>query len=98
MVGPGEVGGSTRADRRRMSDQATGEAAVGRRRGREGEGGRRRARRDAGFQQPPWRKLVNRYRPVEVLRPGQLEGIHDASMTILDTSRLEILSTPALDL
>ncbi|MGH6933660.1 MAG: trimethylamine methyltransferase family protein [Dongiaceae bacterium] len=60
---------------------------------------RRRARREtAAFQQPPWRNLINPYRPIEVLNDEQLERIHDASMRILEVHGLEFLNDQALDL
>jgi trimethylamine--corrinoid protein Co-methyltransferase len=59
---------------------------------------RRRARRELGaFRQPPWRALVNPYRPVDVLHDAQLDRIHDASMRILELHGLEFLSDRALD-
>ncbi|HLB79911.1 MAG TPA: trimethylamine methyltransferase family protein, partial [Dongiaceae bacterium] len=74
-----------------IGDAATGRAG--------GEGARRRARRVAGsLPQPPWRNLVNPYRPVEVLTPDQVEAIHDASMRLLETVGLEFLSDAALDI
>ena len=64
-----------------------------------GEGARRRPRRIAGsLPQPPWRNLVNPYRPVEVLTADRLEAIHDASMRLLETVGLEFLSDAALDI
>jgi len=61
-----------------------------------GESPRRRPRRVAGsLSQPPWRRLVNPYRPVEVLRPEQLEAIHDAAMRILESTGLEFMSDEA---
>ncbi len=59
---------------------------------------RRRARREGGFRQPPWRNLTNPYRPIEVLDEDRLERIHDASMRILETIGLEILGDEALDI
>ncbi|MEX2008667.1 MAG: trimethylamine methyltransferase family protein, partial [Dongiaceae bacterium] len=64
-----------------------------------GEGARRWPRRATGSPpQPPWRNLVNPYRPVEVLTPDRLEAIHDASMRLLETVGLEFLSDAALDI
>src|SRR5258708_36247129 len=69
----------------------------GGRRGRDGESSRRRPRRVAGaLSQPPWRRLVNPWRPIEVLRPEQIEAIHDASMRILETIGLEFMSDEAI--
>src|SRR5262249_44984327 len=53
-----------------MSEQPVPAAGA---RAARGESPRRRPRRVAGsLSQPPWRRLVNPYRPVEVLRPEQL--------------------------
>ena len=78
-----------------MSDEQPGTG--GGRRARGGEAGRRRERRVVGsLQQPPWRRLVNPYRPIEVLRPEQIEAIHDASMRILENTGLEFMSDEAI--
>ena len=56
-----------------------------------------RGRRTAsGIKQLPWLRLVNPYRPVEVLDEEALQRIHDASMQILEELGLEILSEEAL--
>jgi trimethylamine--corrinoid protein Co-methyltransferase len=72
------------------------ETEAGARRGREAGG--RRARREAGLRQLPWRPLVNPYAPIEVLRPEQLDAIHDAAMRILETIGLEFLGDEALSI
>jgi trimethylamine--corrinoid protein Co-methyltransferase len=56
------------------------------------------ARRTAGLRQLPWRLLENPYAPIEVLRPEQVEAIHDASMTILEEIGLEVLGDEALSI
>jgi trimethylamine---corrinoid protein Co-methyltransferase len=48
--------------------------------------------------QLPWRQVTNPLAPIEVLEPGQLERIHDASMRILENFGLEILNAEALDI
>lgn len=48
--------------------------------------------------QPPWRRIANPFAPIEVLRPEQIEAIHDASMRILESFGLEILNAEALDI
>src|SRR5262245_298682 len=48
--------------------------------------------------QPDWRRIANPYAPVEVLKPEQVERIHDASMRILEDFGLEILNAEALDI
>ena len=62
-------------------------------------GAKRRGRRAAGgFKQLPWRKLRNRYGPIEVVDAEGLERIHDISMRVLETEGLEFLSPRALAL
>jgi trimethylamine--corrinoid protein Co-methyltransferase len=63
------------------------------------EGARRRGRREAvGLAQPPWRRLVNPFRPVEILEPEQVETIHRASLRILEEIGFEVMGDRALDL
>jgi trimethylamine--corrinoid protein Co-methyltransferase len=60
---------------------------------------RRRPRRVAtGIPQLPWRRLVNPYRPVEILSADHVETIHVASLRILDEIGMEVLGDRALDL
>ena len=65
---------------------------------------RRRASRPTGgrtvgaIAQLPWRSIENGYRPLEVLRPEQIEKIHDASMTLLETMGMDFLSDEALEI
>jgi trimethylamine---corrinoid protein Co-methyltransferase len=56
----------------------------------------RRAQRQPGIHQPPWRRLVRPYRPVEVLDEDQVEAIHDASMRILEDHGIEFQSREAV--
>jgi trimethylamine--corrinoid protein Co-methyltransferase len=60
---------------------------------------RRRPRRipTTGVRQLPWRRLVNPYRPVEILSADQVEAVHVASLRILDEIGLEVLGDRALD-
>ena len=57
----------------------------------------RRARRGArersrnAFEQIPWGAFAHRFAPLEVIDPDGLEAIHQASMTILETSGLRVL-------
>jgi trimethylamine--corrinoid protein Co-methyltransferase len=61
--------------------------------------GRRRERRAAGgLKQLPWRRYRNPYKPVEVLRPEQLEKIHEASLRILEEIGMEFLDEEALSI
>jgi trimethylamine--corrinoid protein Co-methyltransferase len=52
-------------------------------------------REQGGVRQQPWRSLVNHHRPVEVLRPDQVEEIHRASMRLLSDTGMRILSPEA---
>jgi len=62
------------------------------------DGPRRRPRRAApGIVQLPWRRLVNPFRPVEILSEDHLEAIHLASLRILAEIGLEVLGDRALD-
>jgi len=58
---------------------------------------RRRRDRGGGIPQPPWRRLVNAYAPIEVLSADQVESIHRASLRILEEIGMEFLSDEALD-
>jgi trimethylamine---corrinoid protein Co-methyltransferase len=61
-------------------------------------GPRRRPRRAApGLAQLPWRRLVNPFRPVEILSADQVETIHRASLRILAEIGVEVLGDRALD-
>ncbi|MFQ5785564.1 MAG: trimethylamine methyltransferase family protein [Alphaproteobacteria bacterium] len=63
------------------------------------ESARRRQRRSAAaaIAQRPWRRLVNPYRPIEVLSADQIEAIHTASLDLLETLGLDLWSDEALD-
>ncbi len=59
---------------------------------------RRRPRRPpAGIRQVPWRRLVNPFRPVEILSADQVEAIHRASLRILSELGMQVLGDRALD-
>ena len=59
---------------------------------------RRRPRREAaGIRQLPWRRLVNPYRPVEILSADQVEAVHSASLRILAEIGMQVLGDRALD-
>jgi trimethylamine--corrinoid protein Co-methyltransferase len=63
------------------------------------EAHRRRPRRTAaGIRQVPWRRLVNPFRPVELLSADQVEAIHRASLRILSEIGMEVLGDRPLDL
>jgi len=58
----------------------------------------RRGRRAAGgIRQVPWRRLVNPYRPIEILSADEVEAIHTASLTILSEIGMQVLGDRALD-
>jgi trimethylamine--corrinoid protein Co-methyltransferase len=62
------------------------------------EAHRRRARRPPpGISQLPWRRLVNPFRPLEILSGDQVETIHRASLRILAEIGMEVLGDRALD-
>jgi trimethylamine--corrinoid protein Co-methyltransferase len=65
---------------------------------RDSQRSRARSRRDAGFRQLPWRRVVNPYAPVEVLSADQIEAIHLASLRVLEDIGMEFLHDDALDL
>jgi len=50
-----------------------------------------------GIDRSPWRRVVNPFRPVEVLSVDQVEAIHQASLRILSEIGLEVLGAGALD-
>ncbi len=59
---------------------------------------RQRARRSAtGIKQSPWRRLVNPYRPIEVISADQVEAIHEASLRVLEELGIEFMNDGALD-
>ncbi len=58
----------------------------------------RRGRRAAGgIRQVPWRRLVNPYRPIEILSADEVEEIHAASLRILSDIGMQVLGDRALD-
>ncbi len=59
---------------------------------------RRERRTGGGVPRLPWRRLVNPFRPVEILSIDQLEMIHRASLRILSEIGLEVLGDRAIDL
>ena len=63
------------------------------------EASRRRPRRvpSTGVRQLPWRRLVNPYRPVEILSADQVEAVHTASLRVLAEIGMEVLGDRALD-
>jgi len=61
--------------------------------------GRRRERRVVGgLKQLPWRHYRNPYKPIEVLRPEQVDKIHEASLKILEEIGIEFLDAEALSI
>ncbi len=65
---------------------------------RQGRRGHRKPRSAGGFKQPPWRRVSNPYKPIEVLREEQVEKIHEASLEVLENLGLEFLSDEALSI
>ncbi len=59
---------------------------------------RRGSRGGPGVKQLPWRRIVNPYAPIEVLRADQVERIHDASLQVLEDLGMEILGDEALEI
>ncbi len=57
-----------------------------------------RMREKTVIRQLPWRRVGNPFPPVEVLRPEQVDAIHDASMRILEEMGIEIMSGEARSL
>jgi len=58
---------------------------------------RRRLERSV-LPQPPYRQVVNRYKPIEVLSEEQVEHIHQASLEILETIGLKVWGEEAREL
>ena len=56
-----------------------------------------RARAAPGSPQLPWRRLVNPFRPLEILSADHVEAIHRASLRILAEIGVEVLGDRALD-
>lgn len=46
----------------------------------------------------PWRQVINRYQPIEILEPDQIEQIHQASLRILEKIGIDFLLPEALDI
>src|SRR6188472_1732964 len=62
------------------------------------EAHRRRPRRVAAGPAPaPWRRLVNPYRPIEILSADQVEAVHVASLRILAEIGMEVIGDRVLD-
>jgi trimethylamine---corrinoid protein Co-methyltransferase len=50
-----------------------------------------------GIPRLPWRRIVNPFRPLEILSADQVEAIHRASLSILRDVGVEVLGARALD-
>ena len=60
---------------------------------------RRRPRRTkTGPVQSPWRRLVNPYRPIEVLSADAVERIHHASLDVLENLGIDVWCDEAMDI
>ncbi len=55
----------------------------------------RERRQDGAVKQLPWREVVNPYPPLEGLSADQVEAIHHASLTVLETTGMRILHAGA---
>jgi trimethylamine--corrinoid protein Co-methyltransferase len=65
----------------------------------DGTAHRRKERRvGGGITRLPWRRLVNPFRPLDILSADQLEAIHRASLRILAEIGLQVLGDRAIDL
>jgi trimethylamine--corrinoid protein Co-methyltransferase len=85
-----------------MSDPAADRqpGASGNQPGASGTRHRARGERRAagGVPVQPWRRLVNPFRPLEILSADQVEAVHGAALTILRDTGFEVLSAQALDI
>lgn len=59
--------------------------------------GRNPRRVAGGIPRLPWRRIVNPYRPLEILSADQVEAIHVASLRILRDIGVEVLGARAID-
>ena len=66
----------------------------GRRRGSK----KNRRSEDTGLRQIPWRRVVNPYRPVDIVSADEVEAIHQASLTILEEIGIDFHLAEARDL
>ena len=70
----------------------------------EEQGGRRRSSRRAssagrrGFHQLPWRRVENRFAPMEVLSADELEAIQEASYKILEEIGMDFLHPEGIEI
>ena len=78
-----------------MRTPSTGSRDDGHRRPTAGR--RRDLRATAPVPQPPWRRLVNPFTPLELLSADQVEAIHQAGLVILRDIGMEVLGTTAVD-
>ena len=72
-----------------MSQENTPHEHVGR------AGRRERGTRNTGASTPPMPRLTNRFAPIDILSPEQVERILDAAFTLLETDGMKILSPRA---
>src|SRR5258705_1354289 len=59
--------------------------------------GRKPRRVAGGIPRLPWRRIINPYKPLEILSADQVEAIHRASLTILRDIGVEVLGARAID-
>jgi len=48
-------------------------------------------RQGGGIKQLPWHEIVNSYPPMEILSADQIEKIHNASLTLLETTGMQVM-------
>ncbi len=58
----------------------------------------RRKERSGVIARLPWRNVVNRLPPIEVLSADQVEAIHQASLQVLATEGMRVLDSATRDL
>ena len=92
-----ETGVRIDASRWDRASRATAARSISRHDRRPRPTGADRAALRPGIRQLPWRRLVNPYRPVEILSADQVEAIHVASLRILAEIGMEVLGDRALD-
>jgi len=59
---------------------------------------RDRRSRTPPLEQGPWQAIQNTFVPVELLSADQIESIHEASLSILETLGIEVMNERACDL
>ncbi|MEZ5774939.1 MAG: trimethylamine methyltransferase family protein [Hyphomicrobiaceae bacterium] len=63
--------------------------------GRRGSRRQRLERKSGGLPQRPFKQLVYRYPPIEIISADEVEAIHEMGLTILEEVGMKVLSGPA---